>query len=177
MFDNFHSSLTNYNMVIFGKSGAGKGVTIKTITARSSVLMGIESLALDAEGEYGIVAESLGGINVVISPSSKTIINVFDIEPEIKDEEDAIDLDIIGNIEFKNVWFSYVDEEWILKDVSFTINSKDVVAFVGATGAGKTTILSLITRNYDIQKGQILIDGIDIKKIKISSLRMINTIT
>ena len=87
LYDNFHSSLTNYNMVIFGKSGAGKGVTIKTITARSSVLMGIESLALDAEGEYGIVAESLGGVNVVISPSSKTIINIFDIEPEIiKDE-------------------------------------------------------------------------------------------
>ena len=87
LYDNFHSSLTNYNMVIFGKSGAGKGVTIKTITARSSVLMGIESLALDAEGEYGIVAESLGGINVVISPSSKTIINVFDIEPEIVKDE------------------------------------------------------------------------------------------
>ena len=87
LYDNFHSSLTNYNMVIFGKSGAGKGVTIKTITARSSVLMGIESLALDAEGAYGIVAESLGGINVVISPNSKTIINVFDIEPEIVKDE------------------------------------------------------------------------------------------
>ena len=74
-------------MVIFGKSGAGKGVTIKTLTSRSSVLMGIESLALDAEGEYGIVAESLGGINVVISPNSKTVINLFDLEPEIiKDE-------------------------------------------------------------------------------------------
>ena len=103
--------------------------------------------------------------------AAEKIFTILDIEPEIKDEEDAIDLDIIGNIEFKNVWFSYVDEEWILKDVSFTINAKDVVAFVGATGAGKTTILSLITRNYDIQKGQILIDGIDIKKIKISSLR------
>lgn len=87
LYDNFHSSLTNYNMVIFGKSGAGKGVTIKTITARSSVLMGIESLALDAEGEYGVVAESLGGINVVISPNSKTIINFFDIEPEIVRDE------------------------------------------------------------------------------------------
>ena len=87
LYDNFHSSLTNYNMVIFGKSGAGKGVTIKTITERSSVLMGIESLALDAEGEYGIVAESLGGVNVVISPSSKTIINIFDIEPEIVKDE------------------------------------------------------------------------------------------
>ena len=87
LFDNFHNSLTNYNMVIFAKSGAGKSVTMKTLVSRSSVLMGIESLALDAEGEYRIVAESLGGINVVISPTSKTIINVFDIEAEnIKDE-------------------------------------------------------------------------------------------
>ena len=87
LFDNFHSSLTNYNMVIFAKSGAGKSVTMKTLISRSSVLMGIESLALDAEGEYTIVAESLGGINVVLSPTSKTVINVFDLEPElIKDE-------------------------------------------------------------------------------------------
>ena len=87
LFDNFHSSLTNYNMVIFAKSGAGKSVTMKTLISRSSVLMGIESLALDAEGEYTIVAESLGGINVVLSPTSNTIINVFDIEPEaVKDE-------------------------------------------------------------------------------------------
>ncbi len=87
LFDNFHSSLTNYNMVIFAKSGAGKSVTMKTLASRSSVLMGIESLALDAEGEYTIVAESLGGINIVISPNSKTVINIFDIETEmIKDE-------------------------------------------------------------------------------------------
>ena len=87
LFDNFHPSLTNYNMVIFAKSGAGKSVTMKTLISRSSVLMGIESLALDAEGEYTIVAESLGGINVVLSPNSKTVINLFDIEPEnVKDE-------------------------------------------------------------------------------------------
>lgn len=87
LFDNFHSTLTNYNMVIFAKSGAGKSVTMKTLISRSSVLMGVESLALDAEGEYSIVAESLGGINVVISPTSKTIINLFDIEIErTKDE-------------------------------------------------------------------------------------------
>ncbi len=87
LFDNFHSSLTNYNMVIFAKSGAGKSVTMKTLISRSSVLMGIESLALDAEGEYTIVAESLGGINVVISPNSKTVINLFDVETEmVKDE-------------------------------------------------------------------------------------------
>ena len=82
LFDNFHSSLTNYNMVIFAKSGAGKSVTMKTLISRSSVLMGIESLALDAEGEYSVVAESLGGINVVLSPNSSTVINLFDIEPE-----------------------------------------------------------------------------------------------
>ncbi len=101
LYNNFHSSLTNYNMVIFGKSGAGKGVTIKTITARSSVLMGIESLALDAEGEYGVVADSLGGINVVISPNSKTVINLFDIEPEIvKDEITGKDRTVL-NVENK----------------------------------------------------------------------------
>ena len=87
LFDNFHNSLTNYNMVIFAKSGAGKSVTMKTLISRSSVLMGIESLALDAEGEYSIVAESLGGINVVLSPTSKTIINLFDIETEIVKDE------------------------------------------------------------------------------------------
>ncbi|MBQ3414153.1 MAG: DUF87 domain-containing protein [Clostridia bacterium] len=87
LFDNFDSSLSNYNMVIFGKSGAGKGVTIKTLTSRSSVLMGIESLALDAEGEYGVVAEALGGINVTISPNSNTVINLFDLEPEIIRDE------------------------------------------------------------------------------------------
>ena len=103
--------------------------------------------------------------------AAEKIFTVLDIVPEIIDSEDAIDIDLVGNIEFKNVWFGYTEDEWILKDVSFTINSKDVVAFVGATGAGKTTILGLITRNYDIQKGQILIDGIDIKKIKLSSLR------
>ena len=87
LYDNFSGKLSNYNMVIFGKSGAGKSVTVKTITARSSILMGIDSLALDAEGEYGAVAEALGGVNVVISPTSRTVINLFDIEPEnVKDE-------------------------------------------------------------------------------------------
>lgn len=87
LFDNFHNSLTNYNMVVFAKSGAGKSVTMKTLISRSCVLMGIESLALDAEGEYEAVADALGGINVVISPTSNTIINLFDIEVEkVKDE-------------------------------------------------------------------------------------------
>ncbi|MCL2341509.1 MAG: DUF87 domain-containing protein [Firmicutes bacterium] len=101
LFDNFHQSLTNYNMVIFAKSGAGKSVTMKTLITRSSVLMGIESLALDAEGEYRLVAEALGGINVVISPTSKTIINLFDLEVEnVKDEITGKERSVI-NVENK----------------------------------------------------------------------------
>ena len=101
LFDNFHSSLTNYNMVIFAKSGAGKSVTMKTLISRSAVLMGVQSLALDAEGEYSIVAESLGGVNVVISPTSKTVINIFDIETEIvKDEITGRDK-LVLNVENK----------------------------------------------------------------------------
>ena len=104
--------------------------------------------------------------------SAEKIFTIFDIEPQVVDEPDAIELDHVeGNIEFRNVWFSYLPDVWVLRDVSFKVNAGDTVAFVGATGSGKTTILSLICRNYDIQKGQILIDGIDIKKIKISSLR------
>ena len=104
--------------------------------------------------------------------SAEKIFTVFDMEPAVVDEPDAIELEEIqGEIEFKNVWFSYIPDEWVLKDVSFHVSPKETVAFVGATGSGKSTILSLICRNYDIQKGQILIDGIDIKRIKISSLR------
>ena len=104
--------------------------------------------------------------------SSERIFEILDTKPNVLDTPDAIDLDHIkGDIEFKNVWFAYKGEEWVLRDVSFKIKAGQTVAFVGATGSGKTTILSLIVRNYDIQKGQILIDGIDIKNIKISSLR------
>ena len=104
--------------------------------------------------------------------SAEKIFTILDIVPEVVDEPDAMELDSIrGEIEFRDVWFSYKPDEWVLKGVSFHILPRQTVAFVGATGSGKTTILSLICRNYDIQKGQILIDGIDIKKIRISSLR------
>ena len=103
---------------------------------------------------------------------AEKIFSILDIVPEVVDDEDAVELEEIrGEIEFKDVWFSYKPDEWVLKGVSFHVQPKQTVAFVGSTGSGKTTILSLICRNYDIQKGQILIDGIDIKKIKISSLR------
>ncbi len=104
--------------------------------------------------------------------SAEKIFTILDMVPQVVDEEDAIELDHIqGQIEFKDVWFAYKPGEWVLKGVSFKVEPRQTVAFVGSTGSGKTTILSLICRNYDIQKGQILIDGIDIRKIKISSLR------
>ena len=117
------------------------------------------------------IADQLNNIQKAFSGCER-LFNLLDVEPEVLDSEDAIDIEHFeGKIEFKNVWFAYKEEEWILKDVSFVVEPKQTVAFVGATGAGKTTILSLIVRNYEIQKGQILIDGIDIKKIKIKSLR------
>ena len=104
--------------------------------------------------------------------SAEKIFTIMDMEPQVVDEPDAIELpEIKGEIEFKDVWFAYKPDEWVLQGVSFHVEPKQTVAFVGSTGSGKTTILSLICRNYDIQKGQILIDGIDIKKIKISCLR------
>ena len=104
--------------------------------------------------------------------SSERIFEILDMKEHILDSEDSVELTgLKGKIEFDHVWFAYNDDNWILKDVSFTIEPNQTVAFVGATGAGKTTILGLIVRNYEIQKGQIRIDGIDVKKIKIESLR------
>jgi ATP-binding cassette subfamily B protein len=104
--------------------------------------------------------------------SAEKIFTIFDMQPEVVDAEDAIELDAVkGEIEFRDVWFSYKPDEWVLKGVSFKVNAGDTVAFVGSTGSGKTTILSLLCRNYDIQKGQILVDGHDIRTVKISSLR------
>ena len=117
------------------------------------------------------IADQLNQIQKAAT-SSERLFNLLDVKPESLDKPDAIHIDnFIGKIEFRHVWFAYKEEEWILKDVSFTIEPKQTVAFVGATGAGKTTILSLIVRNYQIQKGQIFIDDIDINDIEIKSLR------
>ena len=104
--------------------------------------------------------------------SAEKIFAIMDIGLQITDAEDAIELEHIeGRIEFRDVWFAYKPDEWVLKGVSFTVEPRQTVAFVGSTGSGKTTILSLLCRNYEIQKGQILVDGMDIRHIKIASLR------
>ena len=104
--------------------------------------------------------------------SSEKVFSIMDIAPKMVDAPDAIELnEVKGEIEFRDVWFSYLPGEWVLQGVSFHIDPHQTVAFVGSTGSGKSTILSLICRNYEFQKGEILIDGIDIRKINISSLR------
>ena len=118
-----------------------------------------------------MLAEQFNWLQSALASAEK-IFTIFNMKPDVVDAEDAIELENVrGEIEFKNVWFYYKEGEWVLKDVSFKVNANDTVAFVGSTGSGKTTILSLICRNYNIQKGEILIDGININKIKISSLR------
>jgi ATP-binding cassette subfamily B protein len=108
--------------------------------------------------------------------SSERIFKLLDDTSFIK-ESDRPQLfqNVAGKIEFKNVWFSYNSEEgnenWVLKNVSFTINPGETAAFVGHTGAGKTTIISLLSRFYEIQKGEILIDGINIRDVSLSDLR------
>ena len=100
------------------------------------------------------------------------IFNLMDEEPTIQDAEDAVPMKVLrGDIEFQHVWFAYKEEDWVLRDVSFHVRPGEKVAFVGATGAGKTTVQSLICRYYDIQKGKILIDGVDIQKIRLDDLR------
>jgi len=104
--------------------------------------------------------------------SSERIFKLLDKVDEIPDKPDAIAPSYIrGEIEFKNVWFAYKNEEWVLKDVSFKVKEGEKVAVVGATGAGKTTVISLLTRFYQIQKGEILVDGTNIENIKKESLR------
>lgn len=116
------------------------------------------------------LSEQLGTLQSSIASAEK-IFSVLDVKPEIVSPTDPAPVNILGEIEFRHVWFTYEEENYILKDVSFVIQPGEKVAFVGATGAGKSTILNLIGRYFDIQKGQILIDGIDIHEIDLDVLR------
>ena len=116
------------------------------------------------------LSEQLGTLQSSIASAEK-IFSVLDVKPEIVSPTDPAPVNILGEIEFRHVWFAYEEENYILKDVSFVIHPGEKAAFVGATGAGKSTILNLIGRYFDIQKGQILIDGIDIHEIDLNVLR------
>ena len=116
------------------------------------------------------LSEQLGTLQSSIASAEK-IFSVLDVKPEIVSPADPAPVNILGEIEFRHVWFAYEEENYILKDVSFVIHPGEKAAFVGATGAGKSTILNLIGRYFDIQKGQILINGIDIHEIDLDVLR------
>ncbi len=118
----------------------------------------------DLTEKYNIMQSSMA--------SAERIFLILDEDPAIAESETPRPMgEVKGHIEFRNVWFAYVGEDWVLRDVSFTVEPGQTVAFVGATGAGKTTIMNLLSRFYDIQKGQILIDGQDIKNLSKSELR------
>ena len=155
----------------FGAKGYLDGSTFMGQVIDSSVLVSFYMYISRFFNPIQTLAEQFDMLQRSFASSEK-IFSILDMVPEVVDEPDAIELEEIkGEIEFKDVWFAYKPGEWVLKGVSFHVQPKQTVAFVGSTGSGKTTILSLICRNYDIQKGQILIDGIDIRKIKIASLR------
>ena len=158
-------------LFFLGAKGALDGTEILGQVVTSDIIVSFYMYISKFFNPIQSLAEQFNWLQSAFASAEK-IFTIMDMQPTVVDSEDAIELPTVeGKIEFKNVWFAYEEEDWILKDVSFTIQPKQTVAFVGSTGSGKTTILSLICRNYDIQKGQILIDGIDIKKIKISSLR------
>ncbi len=146
----------------------GGGITIGTlyifITYMDSFFQPIQELA-----------EQFTTLQSAIASSEK-IFTLMDTEPLFGDPEDPVRLtgegrELQGRIEFDHVWFAYVGEEWVLRDVSFTIEPGQKVAFVGATGAGKSSILNLIGRYYDVQKGSIRVDGVDIRQLSREELR------
>ncbi|MEM2310784.1 MAG: ABC transporter ATP-binding protein [Candidatus Methanomethylicia archaeon] len=104
--------------------------------------------------------------------AASRIFEILKTEPEVKEVENAIPIEVKrGEVELRDVWFSYDGKNWILKGISFKVNPGEVVAIVGPAGSGKSTLVHLIPRLYDAQKGSILIDGIDVKNIKLDSLR------
>ena len=116
------------------------------------------------------LAEQFGTLQSSLASAEK-IFSVLDVKPEITSPASPVPVQIKGRIEFRHVWFAYEKDDYVLKDVSFVIEPGQKIAFVGATGAGKSSILNLIGRYFDIQKGEILIDGVNIRNIDTDVLR------
>lgn len=158
-------------LLYLGGRGYIREVSFLGQTVTSSILVTFYSYINKFYNPIQNLAEQFNWLQSAFASAEK-IFTIFDMQPEITDAPDAIELtEVRGDIEFRDVWFAYKDEEWVLRGVSFRVHAGDTVAFVGATGSGKTTILSLLCRNWDIQRGQILVDGHDIRSVKVASLR------
>jgi len=103
--------------------------------------------------------------------NAERVFKVFDTEERIVDDGPLDGIKFKGDIEFKNVWFAYNDEDWVLKDLSFEVKTGQTLAFVGATGAGKSSVINLLSRFYEFQKGEILVDGISLREIQVDCIR------
>lgn len=142
----------------------GGSITIGTLYIFSSYVQSFYEPIQSLSDQFSTLQSAMA--------AGEKIFALLDEDPAIKNPTQPKALEQPkGRIQFENVWFSYDNEEWVLRDVSFTIEPGQTVAFVGATGAGKSSILNLIGRYYDIQKGRITIDGIDIKELDKASLR------
>lgn len=147
-----------------GREVLGLNIQLGVLYAFISYIQKFFQPIFDLSEKFDILQSSMA--------SSERIFMLLDNNSTIENpKEPSIVHRFKGEIEFKNVWFAYNNEDWVLRDVSFKINQGETVAFVGATGAGKTSIISLISRLYDIQKGEILIDGINIKMMNQEDLR------
>ena len=153
-------------VIIIGRGGSlvlGGAISIGTLYIFINYISSFFDPIQELAEQFGTLQSSLA--------SAEKMFQILDVKPEIVNPSHPVDVKVDGRIEFKNVWFAYEKDEYILKDVSFTINPGEKVAFVGATGAGKSSILNLIGRYFDIQKGEILIDGVNIKDIDTDVLR------
>ncbi len=158
-------------LFFFGAKGYLDGATLFGNTVTSGVIVSFYMYISRFFDPIQNIAEQFNIMQSAFASAEK-IFSVMDLAPTVTDTEGARELDEVrGEIEFKDVWFAYNDDNWVLKGVSFKVNAGETAAFVGATGSGKTTILALLCRNYDIQRGEILLDGENIKNYKISSLR------
>ncbi len=145
-------------------SAAGTAVTIGTIIAFVQYSGLLFQPIRDLSDKFNVLQAAI--------VASHRIFELLDLEVTVESpKEPKKQGRAVGKIEFENVWFAYKKEDWILKDVSFTVESGQSVALVGHTGSGKTTITNLIMRFYDIQKGRILVDGVDVRDWNLEDLR------
>jgi ATP-binding cassette subfamily B protein len=152
-------------IIWFGGGNVVQGIlTIGTLVAFIQYIEKFFHPISDLSEKFGILQEAVA--------ASERIFKLLDIKPTITSPANPVKIqNIRGDIRFENVFFSYNEEDFVLKDISFEVRSGESIAFVGATGSGKTSIINILNRFYDIQKGSIYLDGMDIRKYDLSDLR------